>query len=89
MTFQDLQTQARQLPDADKWQLVRILLDELQQPTITQNQTKSETNNHSEVSEEFLNNLDPRLRKLVGIAKLEDNEDPKEAYINSLEEKYS
>ena len=84
MTFQDIQTQARQLPDADKWQLVRILLDELQQ----QNPQTSEANS-PEPSPEVSDTFSPWIQKLMGIAHLEPAENPTELYLDYLEEKYS
>jgi hypothetical protein len=84
MTLQDIRNQARRLPDADKWQLVRMLLDELQQ----QNPPTSEAISPV-IAPETPENLSPWIKKLIGIAHLEPQEDPKELYINYLEEKYN
>ncbi|NJN61976.1 MAG: hypothetical protein HC795_10985 [Coleofasciculaceae cyanobacterium RL_1_1] len=83
MTLQDIQTQVRQLPDADKWQLVMILLNELQQPS----KAASEAHNLAP-SPEVAETFSPWIKQLIGIAPLEPTEDPKELYIDYLEEKY-
>ncbi|ACB01032.1 MULTISPECIES: hypothetical protein [Cyanophyceae] len=84
MTFQDIQTQVRQLPDADKWQLVRILLDELQP-----HETTPSMADISATPSEAADALSPWIQQLIGIAQLEPVTDPTELYIDYLEEKYS
>lgn len=83
MTLQDIQQQALQLPNTDKWELVKALLDDLQQQSDQPLEPSP-----SPLPPEIANQLTPWVKKLMGIIQLKESEDPKELYIDYLEEKY-
>lgn len=85
MTLQDIEKQALQLSNTHKWALVKTLLNDLQQQT---DQHIDETSS-SLLSPEIANKLSPWVKKLMGIVQLEEDEDPRELYIDYLENKYS
>jgi hypothetical protein len=80
MTFQELQIQALNLPLGDRWCLVQSLLNSIQQETSAFNPLTSNANS--------LTDLDPWTQSLIGVIKL-GVQDPTEAYVDYLEEKYT
>jgi hypothetical protein len=85
MTLQDIEKQALQLPNIDKWALVKTLLNDLQQQT----DQHIDATKPSSLSPQIANKLSPWVKKLMGIVQLEEDEDPREIYIDYLEKKYS
>jgi hypothetical protein len=79
MTLQEMQNQAMQLSIGDRWRLVQSLLDSIQQETSSLNPPQSNVN--------LASNLDPWTQSLMGVIQL-GTENPTEAYIDYLEEKY-
>lgn len=72
MTLQDLQKQALQLSNSDRWELVQVLLESLKQET------------HPKLKRGNLS----RLRGIAKISTAIEEVDPKEDYITYLTEKY-
>jgi hypothetical protein len=79
MTLQEMQNQAMQLSIGDRWRLVQTLLNSIQQETSSLNPPQPNLNLSS--------NLEPWTQSLMGVIQL-DTENPTEAYIDYLEEKY-
>jgi hypothetical protein len=79
MTLQEMQNQAMQLSIGDRWLLVQTLLGSIQQETSSLNPRQPNLN--------LASNLDPWTQSLMGVIQL-DTENPTEAYIDYLEEKY-
>jgi hypothetical protein len=80
MTLQELQNQALQLPLGDRWRLVQSLLSSIQQETLVFSCPTSNVNSFA--------SLDSWTQSLIGVIQL-SAEDPTEAYVDYLEEKYS
>jgi hypothetical protein len=79
MTLQEMQNQAMQLSISDRWRLVQTLLGLIQQETSSLNPPQPNLN--------LASNLDPWTQSLMGVIQL-DTDNPTEAYIDYLEEKY-
>lgn len=72
MTLQDLQKQALQLSNSDRWQLVQVLLESLKQEA------------HPKLKRRNLS----RLRGIAKTSTATEEIDAKEDYVNYLTEKY-
>lgn len=80
MTLQELQKQALQLPIGDRWRLVQSLLSSIQQETLVFSPSTPGGNSFA--------SLAPWTQSLIGVIQL-SAEDPTDAYVDYLEEKYS
>jgi hypothetical protein len=85
MTLQEFRNQALQLSVDERWHLVRSLLSSIQQDTLSSNPLNSSP---PDLSASLVAELDPWTQSLLGVIQL-NVEDPKESYIDYLEEKYS
>jgi hypothetical protein len=68
------------LPITDRWRLVQSLLSSIQKET--------SSNNVSVTGRDLIPEIDPWTQSLVGVIQL-GAEDPTEAYVDYLVEKYS
>ncbi|MGF1589170.1 MAG: hypothetical protein ACFCU7_08000 [Pleurocapsa sp.] len=80
MKLPELQKQVLELPIRDRWNLVQSLLISIQQETLSSISPSPTI--------QPLTNLDPWTQSLIGVIELNEQE-PKESYIDYLEEKYS
>jgi len=80
MTLQELQKQALQLPVCDRQFLAESLLSSIQQEAYSFNIPVAIANAFA--------HLDPWTQSLIGIVRVH-TEDPMDAYVDYLEEKYS
>jgi hypothetical protein len=85
MTLQEFRNQALQLSIDERWHLVQSLLNSIQKDTLPSNSPNSSPPN---LSASLVADLDPWTQSLLGVIQL-NAEDPKEFYIDYLEEKYS
>jgi hypothetical protein len=79
MTLSELQQQVLTLSIAERWQLVQIMLNSIQQET-------APTHPSASAIEDWVA-LDPWTQSLIGIIQL-DVDNPTEQYIDYLGEKY-
>ena len=82
MTWQELQSQALNLPIDQRWYLVQALLTSIQQ------ETRSTQTTAPSSKPELIAGLDSWTQRLVGVIQL-TSEDTTSSYIDYLEEKYS